>query len=448
MRERRAHACIGASLSLVLSMKGFKWKWLDESEIPTMAQVLVFLSDIRKSREPLIRDGPILQASFRETQVREAPTAELDSISSIRWTCVSMIVVRKTLQTSQVRDAAKDVIDNLASVTGETEGSDDEKAAKTAVTIDAYLKKSWDSANSLHKELILPVETDELEDRLRKIVQEKKDEITKLDETWNAVGWARNTDEAIVKLAQTLKDATSSVINCLPGAVLQWSQDSRPAPERGTQTTPSYIMPQFIPPRLLIQRLWLCVWAFRSISATGGGASKYSPKSLSDLSAPELSMDTICKLMDKGQAPMETQLWRLHDLHSGGLVYTLELFIHAIKFSSKAALRESSKDIYRDTFDYFTDQQNRNQYQFNDWTERLLVDLLRRVLPAKGDLSSDQIPEYIIDRFLTFLADVLENKEGSHVESAISQIKAYRERPGDMSKVAENVLSRLRTSGT
>ena len=168
-------------------MQGYKWKWLEESEIPTMAQVLIFLSDIRKSREALIRDGPILQASFRETQVREAPTAELDSISSIRWTCVSMIVVRKTLQTSRVRDAAKDVIHNLANVAGETEDSDDEKAAKTAVTIDACLKKSWDSANSLHDELILPVETDELEKRLRKIVQDKQDEITKLDETWNVL---------------------------------------------------------------------------------------------------------------------------------------------------------------------------------------------------------------------------------------------------------------------
>ena len=251
-----------------------------------------------------------------------------------------------------------------------------------------------------------------------------------------------------MKLAQTLKDATSSVISCLPGAVLQWSQDSRPAPEIGTQATPSFIMPQFIPPRLLIQRLWLCVWALRSISATGGGANKYSPKSPSDLSAPELSMDTIRKLMVKGQAPMVTQLWRLHDLHSGGLVYTLELFIHAIKFSGKAALRDSSKDIYKDTFDYFTDQQNRNQYQFNNWTERLLVDLLRRVLPAKDDLSSDQIPEYIIDRFLTFIADVLTDKERSHqgsqVKDAISEIEAYCKRLDDPSEVVGKALSSLK----
>ena len=45
----------------------------------------------------------------------------------------------------------------------------------------------------------------------------------------------------------------------------------------------------------------------------------------------------------------------------------------------------------------------------------LLVDLLQRVLPAKGGPSSDQVPEYIIDRFLTFLEGVLESRKRSHV---------------------------------
>ena len=425
-RERRAHACIGASLSLVLSMEEHKWTWLAESGIPTMAQVLIYLGDVKK----IDRTGPAL--------LGEVPTAIPDSTSSIRRTCMSMIVVRKTLETRQVRDAAGHVINRLAEVSGERGGSDDEKAVKIVGTINKHLKTGWDSAASLHKELKRDLEAEKPEDRLREIVRAKEDMIKQLEDTWNVFGWAEETDEAIMNLAQTLNDATSGLLNYLPGAVLKWTQDSHSVVKKGTQSAPPYSLPHFIPPRLFIQRLWLCVQTLRRFSTTGLVASAHLPKNLADLSAPELSMPTICELMNARQAVMETQLWRLQDLRSGGLVYSLELFIEAIKSSSKAVLRESSsKELYRDTFDFLT----RKQDQCSVWTEKLLVVLLRRVLPAKGDPLSDHVPEYIIDQFLTFLADVLANRKGTHVEDQRARTEGHRERPdgyqsGDWTEIA------------
>ncbi|KAI0278663.1 hypothetical protein BC826DRAFT_1083682 [Russula brevipes] len=377
-RERRARACIGASLSLVLSI--------------------------------------------RNAQLREAPTTKLDSTSGVRWTCMSMIVVCKMFQTFDVRVAAERVINSLAEVRGEREGSKDDKAAKTARPR-RVPRTSWVSANSLHQELIRDVEPDKIEDRLRKIVREKKDRITTLDDTWNVFGWAEETDKAIVRLVQTLREATE-----------------------GTDPIPSHLMPQFIPPRLLVQRLWLCVSALRRISKTGWGASIYAPKRLADLSAPELSMPKMRKFMDDTRAPMQTQLLRLQDLRDGGLVYTLELFIESIKSSSKAILDDSSRELYGATFLAITRKWKENRHAV--WTERLLVDLLRRVLPANNDPPSDQVPEYIIDRFLTFLADVLKGKEGSHVQNATSLIKAYSEGFSDPRGVARDVLLKLESRGT
>jgi hypothetical protein len=278
-------------------------------------------------------------------------------------------------------------------------------------------------------------------------MQENKIDITTLDDTWNVCGWAEETDEAIVKLAQTLREATSGVLDRIPGTVLPWKQDSRLSSEKGTQLTPSFFMPQFLPPRLLIQRLWLCVSALRSISSTGWGANTPKWKKLGDLSAPELTMPEMRRLMVETRRPMETQLWRLQDLRSGGLVYSLELFIQAIKSSGKAASRESSRELYGGTFLVITGRW-REVYEHGIWTERLLVDLLRRVLPASGDSFSDQVPLYIIDYFLTFLAEVLATKSGIHVEDAISQIKAYCERSGYASVVARETLSKLESAGT
>ena len=434
-REQRANACVGASLSLVLSAE-YEWAWLAKTEIPTMAQVLIYLSDVRTIRAVKIRDA----------QSREAPTSELDSTSSIRWTCMSMIVVRKILQTfNEVSTAADRVIKRLAEVRGTTKGSIDDNAAKTAGTIDEYLKTSWHSAASLHQELIHDVDPDKIEDRVRGIMQEKKTDITILDDTWNVCGWAEETDEAIMKLAQTLREATSGVLDHCPGAVLPWKQDSRLESETGTQSTPSFFMPQFIPPRLLIQRLWLCVSALRGLSSTGWAASAHKWTKLADLSAPELTMPEMRRLMDELRTPMETQLWRLQDLRSGGLVYSLELFIQAIKASGIPALRESSRELYGGTFLVLT-RRWWEVYESGIWTEQLLVDLLRRVLPDDGDSSSDQVPLYIIDYFLTFLVEVLATKSGTHVQDAISQIKVYCARPGHSSLAAREALSKLESA--
>jgi hypothetical protein len=233
-----------------------------------------------------------------------------------------------------------------------------------------------------------------------------------------------------VKLSQTLREASSGVLDRFPDAVLSWKQDSRLESEKGTQLTPSEFMPQFLPPRLLIQRLWLCASALRDISSSGWAAHAQKWKKLGDISAPELTMPEMCRLIDETRTPMETQLWRLQDLRYGGLVYSLELFFQAIKSSGKAASLESSRELYGGTFVVIT-RRWRKVYKRGIWTERLLVDLLGRVLPAKGDPLSDRVPDYIIEQFLTFLVDVLGssgNTKGSHVEDATSPIGAYRER--------------------
>ena len=367
---------------------------------------------------------------------------------------MSIIVVRRVLQTfDEVGTAADRVIKGLAKVRGVTEGSKDkihENAAKTARTLNDYLKTSWDSAASLRQELIRDVDPDNVEDRVRDIMQKKESDIMTLDDTWNVCGWAEETDETIVKLAQTLRDATGGVLDRFHGAVFPMKQDSRLESEKGAQSTPSFFMPQFIPPRLLIRRLWLCVPALRSISAKGWRASTQKWKKLGDLSAPELTIPEMRKLMAE-RTPMDIQLWRLQDLRSGGLVYSLELFIQVIKSSGKAVSRESSRELYGGTFLVITREWG-DKYEHGVWTERLLVDLLRRVLPTNDDSSSDQIPTYIIDLFLTFLAEVLATKSGigSHVQDAISQIKTYckLKRPGHPTEDARKALSRLESAWT
>jgi len=415
-RRKRAHACVDAALSLVLSME-HEWEWFAESEI--MAQMLIYLGDVER--------------------IREAPTLGFESTFAVRWTCMSIIAVRKMLQTSAVHDAAQRVISCLADVRGEKDSDPDDVAAKTAGTIDQYVKTGWDAALTLHQELTREVEPDRTEERFHEVMSSNKTEILELESMWNVLGWADEIDEAIITLVRTMMYATGGVLDYLPHIVSRWQPDPRRTPEKGMRAIPTYLMPQFIPPRLLVQRLWVSSWVLRSISASGWGAGMYQPKTLGELSAPELRVTEICELMGGAQqAPIKKQLRRLQDLRDGGFVYMLELFIAAIR-SSKAASHHSSRPLYIGTFRTITADWKERRHAV--WSQRLLVNLLRDVLPENNDSPSDEVPGYIIDEFLTFVGNVLAEKKGSHVSEAISMIKAYIELRGGTHEIAQKAIS-------
>src|ERR1700761_3403934 len=136
-----------------------------------------------------------------------------------------------------------------------------------------------------------------------------QDAIKDLGDAWNSIGWADKIDEAVIDLVRTLRSTTGGVLDCLPNAILSWAPDSRPRPNVGMRAAPPHLMLQFLPPRFLTQRLWLCVWALRNIATTDWGVSSYQPKTLGDLCAPEIDVPEIRRVIDLTPTPMKAQLW-------------------------------------------------------------------------------------------------------------------------------------------
>jgi len=350
-------------------------------------------------------------------------------------------MVRKMLRTPVVRDAAQRVITCLADVRGEKESDPDDVAVKTVGTIDQYLKSGWDLARILDNELTSEVEPDKAEERFHTITSNNKAEIADLEYTWNTLGWAEEVDEALITLVRTMMVATGGVLDHLPHIISRWQPDPRRIPDKGMRATPTYLMPQFIPPRLLIQRLWTSAWLFRTISASGWGSGTYQPKTLGEISAPELHMTELCQLMDSTRTPIKTQLWRLQDLRDGGLVYMLELFVNAIRPRKAAAKHQSSPPFYIGTFRSITADWKERRHAI--WTQQLLVNLLHQVLPQNDDSPVDEVPGYIIDEFLSFVGNVLAGKKGSHVNDAIEMIRAYDILRGSTQESAQKAIATI-----
>jgi hypothetical protein len=411
-RRKRARACVDASLSFVLSIDD-EWEWFAEPEI--MSQALTYLGDVERFREP---------------------TSGFDAAFAVRWMCMSLVAVRRMLNTPAVRTAAQRVITCLAEVRGENGGDEDEVAAKTTGIIDRYLKSGWEAADILHTTLSREVEPDKMEEQFLETL-EYSSAIKDLGDAWNSIGWADKADEAIIDLVRTMVHTTGGLLGYLPTAVLSWAPDSRRRPDVGMREAPLHLMPQFLPPRLLTQRLWLCVCAMRNIATADWGASPYQPKALGDLCAPELDVSEIRRVMDPTPAPMKTQLWRLQDLRDGGYVFMLELFMAAI-CASKVSLHHSSRPLFIGTFKSLTSDWK--DHRDASGTQRLLVHLLRQVLPKNNETTADDVPAYIVDKFLTFIGEVLAGKKGTHVTEALQLIGDFVELRGGTHNVAQDAL--------
>jgi hypothetical protein len=77
------------------------------------------------------------------------------------------------------------------------------------------------------------------------------------------------------------------------------------------------------------------------------------------------------------------------------------------------------------------------------WTQRLPVELLQHVLPENNDSLADEIPGYIIDEFLPFVENVLAEEKGSHVNDAISMIKACVDLRGGSHEIGQKAISTI-----
>ena len=419
-RRKRARACVDASLSFVLSIDD-DWEWFAEPEI--MSQSLAYLGDVERIREPT--------------------SSGFDASFAVRWTCMSLVAVRRMLNTPAVRSAARRVITCLAEVRGESDGNEDEVAAKTCGIIDRHLKSGWEAADILRTALDREVEPDKMEELFLETLRSSPTQgaIKDLGDAWNSLGWADKADEAVIDLVRTMVYTTGGVLSYLPTAVLSWAPDSRRKPDVGMRAAPPHLMPQFLPPRLLTQRLWLCVCALRNMAITDWGASPYQPKTLGDLCAPEMDVSEIRRVIDPTPIPMKAQLWRLQDLRDGGFVFMLELFMAAVR-ASKVSLHHSSRPVFVGTFKSLT----------SDWkdhrdapgTQRLLVHLLRQVLSKNEETPTDNVPAYIVDKFLTFIGEVLAGKKGTHVNEALQLIGDFVEFHGGAHNIAQDALQTIR----
>ncbi|KAA1477635.1 hypothetical protein DENSPDRAFT_616924 [Dentipellis sp. KUC8613] len=421
-RRKRARACIDAALSLVLSMDGVsggEWRWFVDND--TMSQALVYLGGVEK-----IKQWPTL------------PPSDFDSAFAARWMCMAILATRKSIQHASVREAAGSVIASLSYARAEDSSSDD-SAIQTAGVVDKRVKKAWTAAQNIYYRLLTESDTEKMDEVAHEILVDCKDDITDLEYIWNLLGWADDVDMSILELVRVVVEATGGVLLHLPGAAMEWPADTRRLPEKITLREPKWLIPQLLPPQLLTERLWLCAWNLRNLASPGAEW----PEAFADLSAPELQLRELQKLLDDTEGWFKLQLWRIQDIRDGGLVYMLELFVTALRTTGH--ISPESRPLYIATLQSITADWSSHRNSLG--TQKCLIALLRDVLSSMHTGSpSYVIPTFVIDAILELVGNIIPGSQRSLVKEALSSVDDYLAST-PQSMVALSVKERLESPG-
>ena len=372
--------------------------------------------------------------------MRESTPARSDQLFAMRWTCLSILAIRRTLNEEWLTMPATWAVMSFALLQSE-DGTADERALRNVQKIDESFGKAWKCLRELYVALFYPRGTNLTEDQVREILRNHVYQIAELERI--KVEADRIQDVNISNLQHGMDRVTHKLTEQLPGVQFDVPR-TEPVPlSQALELFSASVKPQLILPRQRLQSLCSIGPKLRDI-IEGRNSEPYSV-TIESLKVLE-RVPTRAKLAGH---LMERQLWRLHDLRHGcGLGFTVEVFFLALRqLLSVSSLKEPYIALFIGTFRAITSDWERRRESFG--TQQVLLNLVCDLAAQdRGIFSGYAYPSYITNELLVLLGNMLEGEQGPHIDKAIRELRAARlwlhgERQSFLDKVLE-VITRSR----
>jgi hypothetical protein len=385
-RRRRLRVCVEAAASLVCCA-GVRLDLFGE-----VGEVLSEIGDKEWTKDPL--------------------TIRSNSSFTVRWTCLSLVAIWKSLDDNRVQELAKFSLDGIARFQTDYDRPDT-VALTAAQRIDDYLKRAWASA----VDLLLafePWDQSRTETEIRWILNSRKASISKLERIATEAVGMEDIDWRISLLQETMDGATHKLVRRLPGAFFTDLRHTSPnmmseafvVSESFVETTP--VPPQLIFPGQQIQSI--CTLGQRLRDIIEGQNTEMHEETLKSLE----SLREIPFPLRGRNDLMKRQLWRLLDLRDGrGLGFIIEFFFIAFRQLSSTPSSSKLKVFYTGTFKVITSNWEKSKESVG--TQRILLELLTDlVIRSRGVFSDFPYPPYIVDMLLDLVGKMIKGPRSSH----------------------------------
>jgi len=355
---------------------------------------------------------------------------------TVRWTCLSLVAIKESVNDKRLQDMAKFALDGTAPFQTNSGSRDTVTMALTAARkMDDDLKKAWEAVLDLRLALEPwgqnQNKTESERTETRSILNSHEASIYELERiTIEAVG-LEGIDWRICYLQEMMDEVTHKLMRRLPGVFFDTlppaapSTTSKPSDLPSVQTTP--IPPLLVFPAQQLQSVYILGQRLRDITKNTEWDEE-TLKSLKYLREVPIPLRGLNYLMER-------QLWRLLDLRDGGgLGFTIELFFLALRqlssaspspdkssspdqssSSDKSSSPELKKAFYTGTFDVI--KSNWTKSKDSTGTQRILLDILcDLIIQGRGIFSDFRYPRYIVEMLLDLVGNMVEGlgQSGPH----------------------------------
>ena len=424
--RRRTRACVETVVSLVCC---------DDSD--SDAELEWFGNDIVKLLEDI---GEV--EGIGRWMVGEAGKAGKDQSFVRRWSCLSLIVIRRNLKRDNEVHKQTDLAIKLpADIAEGVSDSLPRQAQEGAQRIDECFKAVCRRLQTLYGGLHdgnLPQE---------QVSHILESEISELERIHINVDDLKRVDVEISRLQSCLREVSRGIITqrLLGVQYDEFGADPIPFGQTIEWLQNLCFHQSTLLPGHHLESVCSLVPAFRSIL-------KENPDTYEDSEVlKNLKTFAVTEVPTWDGNVFQRQLWRLQDLRdSGGLGFAVELFFVALKQFSA-----SPRDpwLYIGTFKAITSDWRECRRKRCLGTQKLLLDIVTSSNPSIMIYDS-HYPDYITDELLTLLENVLEQQTGEHhIDDAVQKLTDQLlpehhtgTRRGLFGAKALRIISRARTS--
>jgi hypothetical protein len=365
-------------------------EWFVRSRACTEAMaIFVLLMDVDIS--VIGNSWKLLGSIGRCARTREVSEIGSSPTFAIRWTCLSLVAIRRQLHYSvQLSEHAAAALSSLCTLYPNGNLCYFERALRNARRIDEQFAVAWNHVESIRRVLALSEEEEVIRARIAEILRRDEPELASIipNEVENM---ERRTDASLSQLQQKIDEVTHGSIRALPGVAFDDDIAESTTVERILDGLADPVRPQLIYFSKLLRGL--C-----------GVNQEWCSQGLQDMIETLRSMEKIPRFLSRGRL-MERQFWRLEDLKSGGFGFTLELYFLSIRqlLSTVSFRRRKNHPTFLvNTFKAITS----DWQAFTDSTGTLpiILNLVYDItFQDRGIFSNFRYPDYIAENLLHLL---------------------------------------------
>ncbi|KAH9958758.1 hypothetical protein BC827DRAFT_549816 [Russula dissimulans] len=400
--RNRSRACVETAASFVFCM---------DADISSFGKIGKLLSDLGSAE-----------------RTYEVPATSLNRSFTTRWTCLSLVAIRKMLDASELKQYASGTIFTLGAPDPVGGGYDPfDTALRNARKIDEQLTAAWKCVESLRQEFKLQqLDEDRSGERVEEILRNYEPQLGKIQSDADAM---KRVDMRISDLQSKIDKFTHNLTRQLPGVVVDDHIGPTPIAEV-FDFLAGPVRPQLI---YFSQRLLGLCTLSQKRSSKGHRETTRILKAVEEIPSHLRSEDGVIE-----RKLMERQLWRLQDISIGcAFGFTLELYFISLR-EILSAFTPQPPDAYiafyvgafkAITLDW-------EQIKHTLGTLQIVLNLVCDVtMLHRGVFSDYMYPDYITKELLDLLGKMVEGQDHSAnvdaIDDAIKELRDVRWKVGN-----------------